>query len=211
MKKMIVLICLMTQSILYSQDSISIKFSELYNNFRKENNLPALQYSMELEKFAEERLKVTSDGTTECFPCRDWNLRCPTKDLHYKFEKMVKEHNKDSMSKYIVITENVAVISEFIDSKIRINREKPIDYGKEEVVIDYHNKSNEEYEYKFLKNRPIKDDKIPYEFFNEWIGSSGHKINFQSRMITHFAFKIYRAIHNGNPYLHGIWIAGSKK
>ena len=216
------------QVTMYSQDSISLEFLELYNKFRVENNLPPLKYSKELEEFADKRLEVVIKETSHCFPCRDWNNRCPTIDLHFKFIPMAQNNNADSTKEFLVVTENMTAESQFIEEVKRINKNpttrKKGFFGKiynffasifspkeDTVKVNYDNVRGEEYEYKFLMKKITSPKDIPSEFFEGWKSSEGHNRNFRSQRITHIAFKTHIGVHNGREYLHGVWIGGEIK
>lgn len=224
------LLLIATQFSLYSQDSTSLKFLEIYNKYRKEKGLSPLEYSKELETFADERLKVVMKETDHCFPCRDWDNRCPTIDLHFKFSPMAQSNNADSGKKFLVMTENMSVRAEFRETVTRkdenIPKKKRGFFGKiskffssifsskneEDVAINYTDVPNDSmYVYKFHRRDTTKTEDIPMIFFEGWKNSDGHRRNFEIPNLTHFAFKTCKAIHNGNEWLHGVWIAGKQK
>jgi hypothetical protein len=104
------------------QVSISDEFAVLYNQFRKESGLSTLEYSLELEQFGDERLIASIEGTKECYtyPSSDWEILCPTKNMHFKFSPMVKQHNGDDTKSIVVYTENMAFRGEFYYESMRI-------------------------------------------------------------------------------------------
>jgi uncharacterized protein YkwD len=60
--------------VLIAQDSLSIEFIKVYNQYRIQNNLPLLQYDMQLDSFAMIRLVESAQGTDDCFT--DSNFQC---------------------------------------------------------------------------------------------------------------------------------------
>jgi hypothetical protein len=228
MKKMIVLICLMTQSILYSQDSISIKFTELYNNFRKENNLSVLKYSEELEKLATERIMVVSKECDKCFSCVDWETVCPGTDLHFKAISMLTAFNADTNNKINASLENAVAVPEFhckiLSSKPKEIKKKMGFFQKigaffssifdsndsEDVSINYPDNVDRGV-YQAMKKTPLKEEEIPLKMFEMWKDSKVHRRAFENKEITHYGFKYFRTIHDGNPWIHGVWIGGYEK
>lgn len=224
------LFIIMAQYVTYCQDSSSIMFAKIYDNFRKENNLPILKYNMELEKFAEERINVVSAETGRCYrSCYNPDLFCNGMEgQHRKFIPMAEEHNKDSSKKYRIITENSVMSQQFQCYKVitpKPQRVKKVGFfGKisnffsslftsedEDVTIDYaKEKKIEEFEFKIEYN-PTKDADVPLHLFNIWLGSIGHKNAFLKKDITHYGFKYKRVIHDGNEWIEGKWIAGTIK
>ena len=212
--------------VMQAQDSISIEFAKLYNQLREEHGLQTLDYSSELEAFAIERLRVSVEGTKECYAFGNWKELCPTKDMHFKFIPMAQIHNaKDDMEIYVV-TENMAYDGEFTYSTIPLQRKpKPTMLMKvcrffnslisteNEITIEYSDttKQYKLYEYKVNQYKPKKQSEIARYFFHDWLNSHGHKVNFMIPDITHFAVAYMRIRPNGNPYIQAVWIGGRKK
>lgn len=211
-----------------AQDSVSMEFTRMLNAYRKSLGLHELAYSLELEEFAHERLQVVSKATDHCFPIRNWNQKCPTIDLHFKFTTMAKKSNSDTSKRIAIVSENMSAYSQFIEDAIRKNthqKRKQCVFAKivsfftslftpKDIVVSevsYEGKQADEYEYKFLINRRLDINSIAYEMFNGWKNSVGHDINLRSKRITHFAFSYCFVLHNGREYLHGIWIGGEEK
>lgn len=207
------------------QDSISDEFAVLYNQFRKVSGLSILEYSLELEAFAKERLRISIEGTRECYYFGNWKKRCPTIDMHFKFSPMAQQHNANSDKKIYVITENIAYDGEFTYSK------KPI-YTKpkkniltkisafitsliepEDITIEYSDTTNNEnmFEYKIVSYKPIQQVELARYYFQAWLDSEGHKRNFTRMDLTDFAFAYTRTTINGCPYVQAVWIGGKKK
>ena len=205
------------------QDSISDEFAVLYNQFRKESGLSILEYSLELEAFAKERLRVSIEGTRECYYFGNWKTRCPNRDMHFKFSPMAQQHNANPDKKIYVITENIAYDGEFTYSKKPIfTKPKKNALNKiaafitsliepEEITIEYSDTTNNEnvFEYKIVSYKPI--DEIARYYFQAWLDSEGHKRNFMRMDLTDFAFSYTRTQINGCPYIQALWIGGKKK
>ena len=218
------------QCSLYSQDSSALEFIRLYNKFRVENNLATLEYSVELEEFAKERIIVVSAETGRCYrSCYDPDLFCNAMEgQHKKFIPMAEKHNKDSSKKYRVVTENSVMSQQFQCYKVITPNPQIVKkvgfFGKisnffsslftsedEAVSIDYtKEKKIEEFQFKIEYN-PTKDADVPLHLFNIWVGSVGHKKAFLKKDITHYGFKYKRVIHDGNEWIEGKWIAGTIK
>ena len=226
MKKLIVVFVLAMHVCTLAQDSISVKFSELYNQFRKECGLSTLEYSLELEQFGDERLIASIEGTKECYsyPTSDWEVLCPTKDMHFKFSPMLKQHNADNTKSIVVYTENMAFRGEFYYESMRIRNKSnknvfthiskffsSIFTSDEETNIEYRNAKKEGYEYRIVGYKSMKESDIPSHFFKGWLNSEGHRSNFMIPVLTHFSFSYKRVSINGNPYMVAVWIGGKKK
>lgn len=211
-----------------SQDRSSSDFLRIYNKFREDNNLPKVEYSMELDKFAEERLLVSAIGTSHCFPINNWKSRCPTIDLHFKFSSMVADHNSDSMMNFRILTENMSVIEEFLQSVMRKEELIPkkrrsfverlfrkflsiFNTSSVEVPDIYKQEVDTNLVYEYARKDTIPTEKIAEMFFHDWYNSEGHKINFGLTMITHIAFRTLRFTHNNREHLHAVWIGGRIK
>jgi hypothetical protein len=226
MKNAFVFLVLTMHTVMLSQDSISIEFARLYNQFRKDNQLQPVEYSLELEKFAHERLRVSIEGTKECYTFGNWEDQCPTKNMHFKFIPMGLNHNENSEMEIDVVTENMALHGEFTYSETPINS-KPkktiltkieaffdsLFDSEKDITIQYSKTSNNKnlYEYKIVSFDPIKETHIANVFFQDWVGSQGHKRNFMIKDLTHFAFAFCRTQKNGAPYIQAVWIGGKKK
>ncbi len=224
MKKAFVFLVLTMHTFMLSQDSISIEFVRLYNQFRQDNQLQPVEYSLELEKFAHERLRVSIEGTKECYTFGNWEEQCPTKNMHFKFIPMAQNHNENSEMKINAVTENMALHGEFTYSETPIYS-KPkktiltkiaaffasLFDSEKDITIQYSKTSNNKnlYEYKIVSFYPITH--IPNVFFQDWVGSQGHKRNFMIKDLTHFAFAFCRTQQNGAPYIQAVWIGGKKK
>lgn len=188
---------------LYSQDSSALEFLRLYNKFRAENNLAPLEYSMELEEFAKERIIVVSRDLADCYgDCADDftdEPRCPGRDLHFKFIRMAETHNKDSNKRFSVKYENATMVPQF-ECYPHFNRKNNNNETQKPVI-----------EYKAVFKEMIKEIDIPLYFLNLWIGSPKHKSSLLSEKITHIGFKYLDVYYQGNKWVQGYWIAGKLK
>ncbi len=227
MKQVMLILFLLTQVKVWGQDSLRATFSKLYDDFRKENNLPVLKYSEELEQLASERINVVTKEADRCFSCVDWETLCPGINLHFKAISMMKAHNVDTNNKHTVSLENAALYGEFdceiLSFKPNVIKKKKNIFQKigkfissiftsedsEDIVINY---SDIDYgEYKAVKKAPFNNEEIQIKLFESWKGSNSHRRAFENRTITHFGFKYYRTIHAGNPWIHGVWLGGKAK
>ena len=202
MKKMMFLLFVFIQCSLYSQDSSALEFIKHYNKFRIENNLPTLEYSVELEEFAKERIIVVSRDLADCYgDCADDfadKPRCPGKDLHFKCLEMADSHHIDSNKRFRVKFENAAMFPQF-------------------ECYPYFNRNNNNktqksgIEYKVVFKEMIKEIDLPLYFLNKWIGSPSHKSALLSEDFTHIGFKYLDVYYQGNKWVQGYWIAGKLK
>ena len=201
MKKMMFLLFVFIQCSLYSQDSSALEFIKHYNKFRIENNLPTLEYSVELEEFAKERIIVVSRDLADCYgDCADDfadEPRCPGRDLHFKFLRMGETHNIDSNKRFRVKYENAVMVPQF-------------------ECYPYFNRNNNKtqksvIEYKAVFKEMVKEIDIPLCFLNLWIGSPSHKSSLLSEDFTHIGFKYLDVYYQGNKWVQGYWIAGKLK
>ena len=74
MYKISMFLVVLSHYVLIAQDSLSIEFIKVYNQYRIQNNLPLLQYDMQLDSFAMIRLVESAQGTDDCFT--DSNFQC---------------------------------------------------------------------------------------------------------------------------------------
>jgi hypothetical protein len=214
MKKIMFLLLIVMQFNLHSQDSSALEFIKQYNKFRVENNLPTLEYSLELEEFAKQRIVVVSKDLADCYgDCDDDNSepKCPGKNLHFKFIRMGEVHNIDSNKRFKVKYECAAMIPQFeCYPYSNINNSKN---QKSDTLIrnlSYSDK-NDRVEYKAVFKEMVKEEDLPLYFLNLWINSPGHKSALLSKDFTHFGFKYLDVYYQGNKWVQGYWIAGKLK
>ena len=208
------------------KDSISHEFARLYNQFRKESGLTTLEYSLELEQFGHERLLASVEGTKECYtyPSTDWEILCPTKDMHFKFYPMLNQHNADNKKNIDVRTENMAFAGEYLYESIPIRTKikknvfthifaffSSICTSDSESTIEYGKVKKSGYEYRIVGFTSMKESEIASHYFEGWLNSKGHKKGFMIPELTHFSFSFKRVTINGNPYMVAVWIGGKRK
>ncbi len=208
MKKLIV-IMLMVYLPSFAQDSLSTEFMRLYNEYRVMNQLPPLEYDMQLDSFALQRLIVSSAGISDCMVHIEKIEDCPDgRNLHFKFQPMVRRFN-DSNSLMTITGENMAAGGEYA------------------VYWDFPERTFWDKVNRFFiklfggelpKSKPIYSSgghiKIPNPastLLKGWIESPGHNRYLLNKENTHFAFRIYRTTHFGRIYLHSVFIGGIKK
>ena len=208
MKKLIVILLLVYLPSI-AQDSLSKEFMRLYNEYRVKNQLPTLEYDMQLDSFALERLIVSSAGISDCMVHIEKIEDCPDgRDLHFKFQPMVRRFN-DSNSLMTITGENMAAGGEYA---------LLWDFPKRTFWDKVHRFFIKLFGGEFPKSKPIYSSgshiKIPNPataFLQSWIESPGHNKYLLHKENTHFAFRIYRTTHFGRIYLHSVFIGGIKK
>lgn len=196
MNKISMLLAVLSHYVLIAQDSLSIEFIKIYNQYRIQNNLPLLQYDMELDSFAKIRLVESAQGTDDCFNDPNFNGHCKDgiRNLHYRFLSNATDFNNTN-SRISVQGENM-VVSPGSISVIRIQRLSWLTPYRKDTIITPVISS-------------IKE--IAEEFLAAWISSPGHNQLLLSKQPTLFAFKTYRTLHNNKPYVHGVFVIGSQK
>jgi uncharacterized protein YkwD len=181
--------------VLIAQDSLSIEFIKVYNQYRIKNNLPLIQYDMQLDSFAMIRLVESAQGTDDCFNDSMYKCKDGLRNLHYRFVSNATDFNNTN-SRISVEGENMAVFWGYF-SAIKIQRLSWLTpYITKDTIIT-------------PKISSIKE--IAEEFLAAWISSPGHNQLLLSKRSTLFAFKIYRTLHNNKPYVHGVFVMGSQK
>ena len=205
MKQFFVLF-LLTCETLFSQDSLSQEFMTLFNAYRTEKGLPALQYDMQLDSFGLERLRISSEGINDCFQRLDSFSICPDgRDQHFKFLRMAAQFNQSTESMK-VRGENMTVVAEFpiyYDYAQRTFWEKTKKYIYRLLSIEYE-KSKPIYS---AGNRRILKN-LPKVFLESWISSPKHNEFLLHKDITHIGFKVYHTTHYGLPYIHSVFLGG---
>ena len=193
MYKISMLLLVLSHYVLIAQDSLSIEFIKVYNQYRIQNNLPLLQYDMQLDSFAMIRLVESAQGTDDCFT--DSNYKCKDgRDLHHRFLSNATDFNNIN-SRISIEGENMAVFPGYT-RVIRIQS------------LSWHTP----YRIDTIITPIISSIKeIAEEFLAAWISSPGHNQLLLSKQPTLFAFKTYRTLHNNKPYVHGVFVIGSQK
>ena len=196
MYKISMLLLVLSHYVLIAQDSLSIEFIKVYNQYRIQNNLPLLQYDMQLDSFAMIRLVESAQGTDDCFDDPNFNGNCKDglRNLHYRFLSNATDFNNTN-SRISVQGENM-VVSPGSIAVIRIQRLSWLTPYRIDTIITPVISS-------------IKE--IAEEFLAAWISSPGHNQLLLSKQPTLFAFKTYRTLHNNKPYVHGVFLIGSQK
>ena len=195
MYKISMLLVVLSHYVLIAQDSLSIEFIKVYNQYRIQNNLPLLQYDMQLDSFAMIRLVESAQGTDDCFTDSNFQCKDGLRNLHYKFLSNATDFNNINSS-ISVQGENMTVFPGYT-SAIRIQRLSWLTtYSKIDTITTPIISS-------------IKE--IAEEFLAAWISSPGHNQLLLSKQPTLFAFKTYRTLHNNKPYVHGVFVIGSQK
>lgn len=211
MKKLIV-IMLMMYLPSFAQDSLSTEFMRLYNEYRVKNQLPPLEYDMQLDSLCLDRLIVASAGISDCFVSIEKIDPCPDgRNQHFKFSKTAEKFNNANNG--ITLTgENMVVTGEFDvwEDYIYPERtffEKIWRFFRRILGIKSNHKTPPTYT--MGKYRPVANP--AKSFLDSWISSPGHNRYLLYDKNTHFAFRIYRTMHYGRPYLHGVFLGGIKK
>jgi len=205
MKQLFVLF-LLTCETLFSQDSLSREFLTLFNAYRTEKGLPALQYDMQLDSFGLERLKIVSEGIHDCFQRLDSFSICPDgRNQHFKFQRMAVQFDKSTESMKVQ-GENMTVVAEFPiytdyprrtfweNIKRFIYKLLSIEYEKSKLIYSAGNKA-------ILKN-------LPKFFLQSWINSPKHNAFLLDKDITHIGFRVFHTTHYGLPYIHSVFLGG---
>ncbi len=209
MKKLIV-IMLMVYLPSFAQDSLSTEFMRLYNEYRVMNQLPPLEYDMQLDSFALQRLIVSSAGISDCMVHIEKIEDCPDgRNLHFKFQPMVRRFN-DSNLMMTITGENMAAGGEY---RLFWN---VIEVGFWDKVNNFFKKifgGEDEIKSKIIysSGSHMKIPNPASAFLKSWIESPGHNKYLLHKENTHFAFRIYRTTHFGRIYLHSVFIGGKKK
>lgn len=205
MKQFFVLF-LLTCETLFSQDSLSQEFMTLFNAYRAEKGMTALQYDMQLDSFAFERLRIASEGIDDCFQRLDSFSICPDgRDQHFKFQRMAVHFNESTESMKVQ-GENMTVVAEFpiyIDYPRRTFWEKLKRYIYRLLSIEYE-KSKPIYS---AGNRFVLKN-LPKNFLKSWITSPKHNAFLLHKDITHIGFRVYHTTHYGLPYIHAVFLGG---
>lgn len=205
MKQYIVLFLLTCETVL-SQDSLSREFMTLFNAYRAEKGMTALQYDMQLDSFAFERLRIVSAGIDDCFQRLDSFSICPDgRNQHFKFQRMamIFDESTESMK---VQGENMTVVAEFpiyTDYPRKTFWEKLKRYIYRLLSIEYE-KSKPIYS----AGNAVKLKNLPKNFLQSWINSTKHNAFLLNEHITHIGFRVYHTTHYGLPYIHGVFLGG---
>jgi hypothetical protein len=197
MYKISMLLAVLSHYVLIAQDSLSIEFIKIYNQYRIQNNLPLLQYDMELDSFAMIRLVESAQGTDDCFNDPNFNGHCKDgiRNLHYRFLSNATDFNNTNR-RISVDGENMCVSSDYYITRKVFRLSSFTTYTVEDSII-------------IPKISTIKN--IAQEFLDSWISSPGHNLLLLSKKSTLFAFKTYRTMHNKKQYVHGVFVMGSLK
>ena len=174
MYKISMLLVVLSHYVLIAQDSLSIEFIKVYNQYRIQNNLPLLQYDMQLDSFAMIRLVESAQGTDDCFTDSNFQCKDGLRNLHYRFLSNATDFNNTN-SRISVQGENM-VVSPGSIAVIRIQRLSWLTPYRIDTIITPVISS-------------IKE--IAEEFLAAWISSPGHNqllLSKQMCLISYSSF-----------------------
>ena len=186
MYKISMLLVVLSHYVLIAQDSLSIEFIKVYNQYRIQNNLPLLQYDMQLDSLAIIRLIESAKGIDDCF--EDPNFRCKDsiRNLHFKYQTTVNDYHSKN-PKTTVTGENMAVIGEF---------------GYYSPRFTYMIRRS---------NLHVPLQNIAESFLKSWIDSPKHNELLLNTKANRCAFRVLRTMHQDKPWIHAIFLAGYNK
>ena len=200
MKKIIIVLILLSFQKIHAQDSLSTVFAKIYNEYRIQNNLSTLVYGMELDSVAMIRLVESSQGVDDCFtdPFTGGICEDGIRDLHFKFNTRANDFNQKN-NKIEIINENMLLFPEFTSPKILVETASNGIYIPKKDTINIKHKNG------------MIEKNIAENSLKSWIESNKHKVNLLMKNGTRFAFKTFRTMHNNYQWLHVVFLMGTDK